>query len=130
MTEALHKAYLKTDEQIVSKHLPKAGSTAVSAVIYDREEGENKERMLCVANIGDTNAVLKRGTEAKVLTVEHNADKNSKEVQRVQEMGAFVVNGKVAGVLSVTRAFGDLDLKPYVKICWIIFSVADFSLVL
>jgi len=57
---------------------------------------------------------LKRGKEAKVLTVEHNAEKNQKEVQRIQEMGAYVVMGKVAGVLSVTRAFGDLDLRPYV----------------
>jgi len=37
------------------------------------------------------------------LTVEHNAGVNQQEVKRIQDAGAFVVMGKVAGVLSVTR---------------------------
>ena len=71
--------------------------------------------MLCVANIGDTNAVLRRQNgEIRVLTVEHNAGKNESEVQRINEGGGFIVNGKVIGSLSVTRAFGDLELKKWV----------------
>jgi len=113
--EAIAKAYTKTDQQIIEKQINKAGSTAVTALIYWKEENGKREKMLCVANIGDTNAVLRRQNgEVKVLTVEHNAAKNEKEVQRIQEGGAFVVNGKVAGSLSVTRAFGDLELKKWV----------------
>jgi len=113
--EALAKAFSKTDQQIVDKNIQKSGSTAVVALLYTKEEEGVKQRMLCVANIGDTNAVLRRGDgDAKQLTVEHNAAKNEKEVQRIQEGGAFVVQGKVAGSLSVTRAFGDLELKKWV----------------
>ena len=81
-------------------------------MIHKAQDGT---RLLTIANIGDTNAVIRHGDgKAEQLTVEHNAAVNQQEVKRIQDAGAFVVMGKVAGVLSVTRAFGDLDLKTYV----------------
>jgi hypothetical protein len=47
------------------------------------------------------------------LTVEHNAGTNQAEVERVTKAGAFVLMGKVAGVLSVTR-FVDIFLYVFV----------------
>jgi len=103
--EAFENGYAKTEEQIEVRKIQKSGCTAVSALIIGPT--------LYIANIGDTNAILMRKGEPMVLTVEHNAAKNEKEVKRVTEMGSMVIGGKLAGILSVTRAFGDLDMKPY-----------------
>jgi len=102
---AIEEGYSLTDQQIVERKIEKSGCTAVTALIVGQT--------LYVANIGDTNAVLIRNGDPLVLTVEHNAGKNEKEIKRLQDMGCFIIGGKVAGILSVTRAFGDLELKPY-----------------
>jgi hypothetical protein len=44
----------------------------------------------------------------------HDAAINENEVRRIQNAGAFVVMGKVAGILSQTRVIGDNDLDQYV----------------
>jgi len=38
VTDALHKAYMKTDEQVVAKQIQKSGSTAVTALIYEKDD--------------------------------------------------------------------------------------------
>jgi serine/threonine protein phosphatase PrpC len=85
-------------------------------VLSSSSSSSEGQRFICCGNIGDTNAVLcrKKGIPL-LLTVEHNASKNQAEVDRIREAGVFVSNGKVAGMLSVTRAFGDVDMKPYVS---------------
>eukprot|EP01084_Bolivina_argentea_P061990 113330_1 len=45
-----------------------------------------------------------------VLTMDHNT-KNKNEVVRVESMGGKIINGRVNGLLSVTRTFGDTILK-------------------
>lgn len=36
------------------------------------------------------------------------------EAKRIKDAGAWVVQGKVAGILSVSRAFGNEELKQWV----------------
>ena len=111
--EALKESFLSVDAELVEKlkdSKDNSGSTGCSAVIR-KEKGERK---LYLANIGDTRAVLCRNGKAERLTVDHNAGSNTEEVQRIKGMGGFVFSKKVAGVLSVTRAFGDYSLKDWV----------------
>jgi len=103
--QALEETYSSLNEQIMTQNFKESGCTAVTALMVGN--------VLYIANIGDTNAILRRNLKPKVLTVEHNAFSES-EAKRIQEMGGVIIGGKILGVLSTTRAFGDLNLKPYV----------------
>lgn len=67
-------------------------------------------RLLLVANAGDCRAVLCRKGEAIDMSQDHRPTYPS-EKQRVEELGAYIDDGYLNGVLSVTRALGDWDMK-------------------
>ena len=84
-----------------------AGSTA-TVVLARRGK-------IVAANVGDSRAVLCRGGAAVDLTTEHRvygkSASASSEALRVKEAGGWLDNGRVCGVLAVSRAFGDPGLK-------------------
>lgn len=63
-----------------------------------------------VANAGDCRAVLCRKGEAIDMSQDHRPNYAS-ERRRVEELGGFIDDGYLNGVLSVTRALGDWDMK-------------------
>lgn len=63
-----------------------------------------------VANAGDCRAVLCRKGEAVDMSQDHRPS-YALERRRVEEMGGFIDDGYLNGVLSVTRALGDWDMK-------------------
>jgi serine/threonine protein phosphatase PrpC len=65
-----------------------------------------------MANIGDTRAVLRRSGKAERLTFDHKATEPT-EVERVKNSGGMIFRDRVSGMLAVTRAFGDIDLKDF-----------------
>lgn len=67
-------------------------------------------RLLLVANAGDCRAVLCRKGEAIDMSGDHRPIFPS-EKKRVEESGGYVEDGYLNGVLSVSRALGDWDLK-------------------
>lgn len=109
MSEVLVHAFRKTDDEF-SCH-PRAavmGTTAVAALVG--------EHTVCVANCGDSKAVLYRGGLPVPLSVEHRPDRQD-EMERVEKAGGKVMfwNGpRVMGILAMSRALGDLSLRPYV----------------
>mmetsp|Transcript_18693 Transcript_18693/g.30723 ORF Transcript_18693/g.30723 Transcript_18693/m.30723 type:complete len:260 (+) Transcript_18693:235-1014(+) len=103
--ECLRQAYLKTDAAMREHQY--AGTTAVTALI---RKGPNNTRILYTANAGDSRCVLCRGGKGVRLSYDHKAS-DPVEAQRCRDTGAFVVNSRVNGVLSVTRAFGDHAMK-------------------
>ena len=84
-----------------------AGSTA-TVVLARRGK-------IVAANVGDSRAVLCRGGVAVDLTTEHRvygkSAAASAEASRVKEAGGWLDDGRVCGVLAVSRAFGDPGLK-------------------
>ena len=74
------------------------GTTAVVAVI----DGTT----LTVANVGDSRCVLCRDGKAIRLTVDHKPDL-PEETAYIQSKGGFVRDGRVGGMLAVSRALGD-----------------------
>jgi len=106
--DALKNSYLLTDRALLSKKIPH-GSTAVSVFVTIKPDG----RWLYTANCGDSRAVLCRDKKAVRLSFDHKpADPSEKT--RIEDLQGFVGNGKIAGVLSVSRAFGDAELKKWV----------------
>ncbi|XP_043723840.1 probable protein phosphatase 2C 49 [Telopea speciosissima] len=79
-----------------------SGTTALTALVLGR--------LLLVANAGDCRAVLCRKGEAIDMSQDHKPIYPS-ELKRVKELGGFVDDGYLNGVLSVSRALGDWDMK-------------------
>lgn len=84
-----------------------AGCTATTALV-------RPDRVI-VANVGDSRAVLSRAGAAVDLSTEHRVYGRgpavASETARVQAAGGWVDDGRVCGVLAVSRAFGDADFK-------------------
>lgn len=68
-----------------------------------------------VANVGDSHAVLSRAGRAVDLSVEHRVYGRGevvlRETERVEQAGGWIHDGRVCGLLAVSRAFGDADFK-------------------
>ncbi|KAH9713468.1 protein phosphatase 2C 16 [Citrus sinensis] len=84
------------------------GSTAVVALVCSSH--------IIVANCGDSRAVLCRGKEPMVLSVDHKPNRED-EYARIEASGGKVIqwNGhRVFGVLAMSRSIGDRYLKPWI----------------
>ncbi|KAJ4727876.1 Protein phosphatase 2C-like protein [Melia azedarach] len=102
--KSLRKAYLLADLALADdcSVSSSSGTTALTALIFGR--------LLMVANAGDCRAVLCRKGEAIDMSEDHRPIYPS-ERRRVEELGGFVDDGYLNGVLSVSRALGDWDMK-------------------
>lgn len=111
VAEAVGSAFLKADKMFVElaeKQEMRDGTTAVAAYIRGGK--------LWVANVGDSRAVLSRKGVAKALSEDHRPNIES-EQHRIESRGGTVFHmgsWRVEGVLAVTRAIGDKDLKKCV----------------
>ncbi|CAA2979226.1 probable phosphatase 2C 49 [Olea europaea subsp. europaea] len=79
-----------------------SGTTALTVLVLGR--------LLMVANAGDCRAVLCRKGEAIDMSQDHRPNYAS-ERKRVEELGGFIDRDYLNGVLAVTRALGDWDMK-------------------
>ncbi|MEW5301452.1 MAG: hypothetical protein WDW36_004312 [Sanguina aurantia] len=110
----LTQRFLSADQLLIS-HLQtlgspedeKSGSTGTVVMI---EQGR-----LVVANVGDSDVVLSRGGKAMPIGSQHRVYGKGplvqKEITRVKGVGGWVDDGRVCGVLAVSRAFGDAEFK-------------------
>jgi len=116
LKKRLTKAFKETDEAFIaraSRETPvwRDGSTATCVLALNN--------VLYVPNIGDSKTVLVRssGTKEKPSILPLSKDHCPTEYgerQRIQKQGGFVRDGRVQGVLEVSRAFGDIRFKKYV----------------
>jgi protein phosphatase PTC1 len=73
----------------------------------------DSRRVLYTANAGDARGVLCRAGKAVRLTYDHKGS-DKQEAKRITDAGGFVMNGRVNGVLAVTRSLGDSSMKEFV----------------
>jgi serine/threonine protein phosphatase PrpC len=93
----------------------KCGSTACIIIHY--HDAENKKNILWSINIGDSRAVLaNKNSMAVQLTKDHKPN-SPDERKRIEHMGGKIefdgCDWRIKG-LSLSRAIGDTDCKPYV----------------
>lgn len=110
---ALGRAFAALDAGIKASGVEFAGATA-AVCVWDAAA-----RALTVANVGDTHALLVPAAadtgaldpaRAQLLTTEHHA--TGAELARVTAAGGFVTDGRVNGMICVTRSLGDHHMKP------------------
>ncbi|XP_068658685.1 probable protein phosphatase 2C 2 [Aristolochia californica] len=104
LENSVRKAFLLADLALADDCTisSSSGTTALTAMVFGR--------VLVVANAGDCRAVLCRKGEAVEMSQDHKPIYAS-ERRRIEECGGFVDDGYLNGVLSVTRALGDWDMK-------------------
>ncbi|XP_012736909.2 protein phosphatase 1E [Fundulus heteroclitus] len=110
-SEALCRAFKMTDERFVKKasreHL-RCGTTGVVTFL--------RGRTLYVAWLGDSQVILVRRGQVVELMKAHKPDRED-EKQRIEALGGCVIwfgTWRVNGSLSVSRAIGDSEHKPYI----------------
>ena len=98
------------------KNLANSTGTAALSLIHYKEGKKNK---IYAINLGDCRAVLCNKFKLAVpLTKDHKPD-NYEETIRIEKLGGVIVRSpgddpRIEG-LSLSRALGDLDTKPYVS---------------
>ena len=106
---AMTRGFLATDKRFLSECHLRGGATATTAFLCGGR--------IWVANVGDCRAVMCEGGEAVALTHDHRPDR-VEERRAVERRGGEVVSilgtSRVQGVLGVSRALGDRDLKQYI----------------
>ena len=96
------------DEKIKNENYNNIGSTA--CIIYITEE--NNKRVLYCVNLGDTRCVLLKENDYVRLSYDDRAS-DEEENRRIVSEGGMVFSGRVFGILMLSRAFGDWELKDY-----------------
>mmetsp|Transcript_41426 Transcript_41426/g.104060 ORF Transcript_41426/g.104060 Transcript_41426/m.104060 type:complete len:418 (-) Transcript_41426:71-1324(-) len=115
LKKAVETTFQRIDSRIATE-LPGCydGSTAVVVLV-------NEETVICV-NLGDSMAYLCRKSEeeeiqAIPLQMRQHKCWMMKEKERILRSGGAVENGRINGVLEVSRAFGDITLKKFGVLC-------------
>eukprot|EP01121_Diplochlamys_sp_Union-15-3_P015210 TRINITY_DN4978_c0_g1_i2.p1 TRINITY_DN4978_c0_g1~~TRINITY_DN4978_c0_g1_i2.p1 ORF type:complete len:270 (+),score=43.28 TRINITY_DN4978_c0_g1_i2:35-811(+) len=111
--DCLKKAFKETNYRIKRDNV-NGGCTALAVLVIGDKA--------YVANTGDCRAVLCKGSKAIRLTRDHKPD-DQEEKTRIEDLGGTITStvtreGKVMfrvnGVLSISRAFGDFDMEPFI----------------
>ncbi|KAI9231688.1 MAG: phosphatase 2C-like domain-containing protein [Podila humilis] len=124
--ELVNDAFLAVDEQLAVALQQGRASGCTAIMAYIRKEGnavrtttfmprskKDKHPILYTGNVGDARAVLCHKGKAVRLSYDHKGS-DTTEAQRILDVGGFVMNNRVNGVLAVTRALGDSSMKEFV----------------
>lgn len=106
--DAFIRAFSLTDRNMQSSGINTSGCTACCCLLQE----EKASRAIYTAHLGDARAVICRGGLAVRLTSmsDHKAT-DPAEAKRVIEAGGTIFNERVNGMLAISRAFGDHQLK-------------------
>lgn len=89
--------------------MPTSGACVVTALV--RTVGDI--RYLAVANAGDSRAIILRNDTVLRLTHDHKPSDET-EAARITGAGAFIRDGRVNGMIGITRALGDHTMKQWI----------------
>ena len=106
------KCFITLDEDI--RKIPgsnQMGSTAtVILITKETDQILGSQKIIYCANIGDTNCELFGKSDCKRISYEHRCS-DSMEEKRIKKINGSIINGRVGGVIAVTRSFGDFEMK-------------------
>ncbi|KAK4480517.1 hypothetical protein RD792_013593 [Penstemon davidsonii] len=110
--KSLEEAFENADAKLIkwleaNGEEDESGSTATAVFVQDN--------VLFISHVGDSCVALSRSGKAEVLTNSHRPYGSKKasleEIRRIREAGGWIVDGRICGDISVSRAFGDIRFK-------------------
>ena len=103
--DAITRVFIDVDAALAAELGARASATGATAnvVLVDAAT-------IWCANTGDCRAVLCRRGGAQALSEDHHPE-SPREVARIEKAGSALKQGRVDGMLNVSRAFGDHDFK-------------------
>jgi serine/threonine protein phosphatase PrpC len=107
ITKAFEETFAKLDAA-----LPEIGAdtgTTATVCLARIEEGQ---QVVYTANVGDSTSYIVGVTESRKTATVHTG-RTQKELSRVMKSGGRIRNGRVEGMLAVTRALGDFHMKSH-----------------
>ncbi|KAK8831194.1 hypothetical protein WA577_003365 [Blastocystis sp. JDR] len=113
---AIVNTYAELDEsflEVAKQNSFYSGCTSNNVILINTKY----EKTIYCVNCGDSQSVLCRNGACVELSVCHNTN-NETEVKRVLEMGGQITNGRVMGVMRVTRSLGDIEYKTMKDYYW------------
>jgi len=115
LKKCTEQAFARLDQKIAHE-LPGCYDGCTAVVVL-----ANEETLIC-ANLGDSMAYLCRQPEdgdMQPIPLQMRQHKcwMMKEKERILRSGGAVENGRINGVLEVSRAFGDITLKKFGVLC-------------
>jgi serine/threonine protein phosphatase PrpC len=109
---ALVVAFARLDKELSRVEMSgDCGASAVVALVHHRNDG----KWLWVANCGNARAILIRNEGVAVQLSEDHKPTVPNEAKKLKGDVA-VIDGKIGGVLSVSRAFGHFSLKEHITV--------------
>ncbi|OMJ28255.1 Protein phosphatase 2C-like protein [Smittium culicis] len=110
--QVINNTFVKVDNYFSTLERCRSGCTAVTALLIPSPQNIPSFD-LYVANVGDARCVYSNNLETIRLTYDHKGD-DQFEANRIINAGGYVFNGRVNGVLAVTRSLGDSSMKQFV----------------
>eukprot|EP00442_Polarella_glacialis_P011155 CAMPEP_0115069222 /NCGR_PEP_ID=MMETSP0227-20121206/12440_1 /TAXON_ID=89957 /ORGANISM="Polarella glacialis, Strain CCMP 1383" /LENGTH=283 /DNA_ID=CAMNT_0002455605 /DNA_START=77 /DNA_END=928 /DNA_ORIENTATION=+ len=108
--DAMIRAFSDTDRNMYNSGIQTSGCTACSCVLQ-KEEGKDR-RAIYTAHLGDARAVICRaGLAVRLTSMSDHKATDKEEAKKVVEAGGTIFNDRVNGMLAISRAFGDHQLK-------------------
>lgn len=127
--KALTRAFLRIDELLQTPEGQKelsdiAAKYCKGAVLYGAQEGEeiayNEGCTACmalitkteiyIANSGDSRCVMCKNGNSIALSTDHKPELEE-EKKRIEKAGGNIEDGRVKGILKLSRALGDIEYK-------------------
>lgn len=109
LEQSITEAFFDADEELrTGCDHQNAGSTGAVALLTSGQQAS--EWALTVANCGDTRVVLSARNRVVRLSTDHSPAVPS-ERERIERSGGWVASDRVIGVLAVSRAFGNFEMK-------------------
>ena len=103
--QVIVQAFAEVNKKVAPQH-PYIGCTAAVVIVM--------QNIVYAANVGDSRIVLIENGKAIRVSVDHKTS-DPEEAKRVRERGGHIVQGRLEGVLALTRAIGDGALIPAVS---------------
>ena len=100
---ALNKSFKLMNKEIEKLNHPSTGNTATVLLLL--------HKILFCANVGDSSCVLVSEKKAEKISFDHKCSV-PEEAKRIQKHKGNLYEGRLGGVLAISRTLGDLDLVP------------------
>lgn len=109
---SMKDAFAKSDRSVCA--LYDSNSFVGTTVSLVQVVNTKRARSLLVAHVGDSRCmIIDAAGVPHTLTVDHTPQRLD-ESDRIEKQGGIILNGRVNGVLAVTRAIGDKSIKRFV----------------